>query len=157
MAPVRIFVQRLQFTRKGFLRKITALDTKLNNIMAGLMQESVRFLKGVGRSKLLCSGQCIKSPVKVSSSERWWITPTSPRSRRRPSPTSIACSWTSQELSPCSSSSSLSTLFALFSFLNLSARMLRRYYFILMWQLFLLMMRRNNNNGNKNYCWKGRR
>jgi hypothetical protein len=30
MAPVRIFVQRLQFTRRGLLRKITALNTKLN-------------------------------------------------------------------------------------------------------------------------------
>ncbi len=54
MGGVKIFVQRLQFARKGLLRKIIGPGTKLSRYLSRPdVQESVRLLKSVGRSKFL--------------------------------------------------------------------------------------------------------
>jgi hypothetical protein len=54
MVAIKNFVQRLQFTSNGLLRKITGPEIKLSKyyIRAGA-QESVRLLRSVGRSKFL--------------------------------------------------------------------------------------------------------
>ncbi len=93
MVAIKNFVQRLQFTSNGLLRKITGPEIKLSKyyIRAGA-QESVRLLRSVGRSKFLWHDQYMKSLVQVSSSESWGTIPASLRSWRRPSPTSTQCS-----------------------------------------------------------------
>ncbi len=68
-----------------------AIAAKLSGLISGL---TLRNQSGSWRvyssSKLLRHGQCMKSLILVSSSERLETTPTSPRSWRSPSPASTA-------------------------------------------------------------------